>query len=252
MRTRSFAVLAALTAGLAASVPAAGGAAWAAGGAASAAGSGVLVARYLFDTGSTVVPDTSGHGHTLSVVAGHGGTVRRIVHGAGRALAFPAKCTAKAAKTCPHVVLQTPAAPDLNPGVRPIAWGASVLLPPNQTTKGQNVVQKGYSATTSQYKLQIDGLPGRPSCVMVDDRKPGIRLVRSTVSVADGRWHALECRRIGARLAILVDGVPRGAGTIPATLSVDNTGPLSVGGKGAYTDNDQFQGVLDNVWVRIG
>jgi hypothetical protein len=86
----------------------------------------------------------------------------------------------------------------------------------------------------------------------VDDRKPGIRLVRSTVSVADGRWHALECRRIGARLAILVDGVPRGAGTIPATLSVDNTGPLSVGGKGAYTDNDQFQGVLDNVWVRIG
>jgi hypothetical protein len=28
--------------------------------------------------------------------------------------------------------------------------------------------------------------------------------------------------------------------------------PLAVGGKGAFTDNDQFQGALDDVWVRIG
>jgi hypothetical protein len=28
--------------------------------------------------------------------------------------------------------------------------------------------------------------------------------------------------------------------------------PLSVGGKGSFTDNDQFQGILDDVWVQIG
>jgi hypothetical protein len=74
----------------------------------------------------------------------------------------------------------------------------------------------------------------------------------STVSVADDRWHALECRRSGTSLTVLVDGVPRGAATVPAALSVLNHIPLSVGGKGSFTDNDQFQGILDDVWVQIG
>ena len=249
MRSRSYAVLLALAAGFAAHAGGAGGPARAA---EPAATSAILVARYGFDSRSSAIADISGRGHTLTVVAGHGGAVRAIAHGAGRALAFPGKCTAKAAKICPHVVLQTPGAADLNPGTKPVAYGAAVLLAKNQTTKGQNVVQKGYSATTSQYKLQIDGAAGRPSCVLVDDTKPGIRLIRSSVSVADGTWHTIECRRIGPAFAILVDGVARGVSIVPATLSVNNTGPLSVGGKGAYRDNDQFQGALDNVWIRIG
>ena len=215
------------------------------------ADAGVLVARYTFDSSGAIM-DSSGRGHTLNLIAGHGGTVRSIVHGTGRALAFPAKCTAKAARTCPHAVLQAPAAADLNPGRRPIAYGASVLLARTQTTSGQNVVQKGYSTTSSQYKLQVDGVAGRPSCVLVDDRKPKIRLVRSAVSVADGQWHTLECRRAGSSFAILVDGVTRGTLTIQAALSVVNKSPLSIGGKGAYRDNDQFQGALDNVWIKIG
>lgn len=215
------------------------------------AGTGLVVARYTFDSSGAIV-DTSGRGHTLILVTGHGGTVRSIAHGTGYALAFPAKCTAKAARSCPHAVLQTPGAADLNPGSRSIAYGASVLLAKSQTTDGQNVVQKGYSATSSQYKLQVDGVAGRPSCVLVDDKGPTIRLVRSSVSVADGSWHTLECRRAGSSFAILVDGAIRGTLTIPAGLSVDNNGPLSIGGKGASRDNDQFQGALDNVWIRIG
>jgi hypothetical protein len=62
----------------------------------------------------------------------------------------------------------------------------------------------------------------------------------------------VECRRTGALFHILVDGATRGTLAVPATLSVNNTGPLSVGGKGSYRDNDQFQGALDNVWVSIG
>jgi hypothetical protein len=214
----------------------------------------VLVARYGFDTGAGVIADVSGRGHTLTIVAGHGGSVRPIAHGSGRALAFPAKCAkpARPAKACPHVVLQTPGTADLNPGIKPIAYGASVRLAQSQTTKGQNVVQKGYSVTTSQYKLQIDGHAGRPSCVLVDVAKRGIRLIRSVVSVADGTWHSIECRRVGPSFTIAVDGVIRGAGIVPATLSVSNPDPLSVGGKGASRNNDQFQGALDNVWVSIG
>ncbi|HEY7272537.1 MAG TPA: LamG-like jellyroll fold domain-containing protein [Actinoplanes sp.] len=245
MRSRSYTLAVALAAGLIAHVLGCGGAS-----AAPAVPTGVVVARYAFDAGAGA--DNSGRGHTLTVIAGHGGSVRTIAHGTGRALAFPAKCTAMAKRSCPHVVLQTRPAADLNPGTRPIAYGAAVRLARSQTTKGQNILQKGYSATTSQYKLQIDGAAGRPSCVLVDDRKPAIRLVRSSVSVADGAWHAVECRRAGAVFTIVVDRVVRGVLAIPAALSVRNGGPLSVGGKGASANNDQFQGALDNVWVRIG
>jgi hypothetical protein len=247
MRSRSYTLAIALAAGAVAHVSGCVGAA-----AAPATPAAVVVARYAFDAGGGTIADTSCRGHTLTVIAGHGGAVRAITHGTGRALAFPAKCRVKAKRRCPHVVLQAPPAADLNPGTRPIAYGASVRLARSQTTKGQNVLQKGYSATTSQYKLQVDGTAGRPSCVLVDDRKPTIRLVRSSVSVADGAWHAVECRRTGTAFTIVVDGVLRGVLAVPAALSVRNGGPLSVGGKGASANNDQFQGALDNVWVRIG
>jgi hypothetical protein len=193
--------------------------------------------------------DSSGHGHTLAVTSAHGGAIRTVTHGQGTALLFPAKCTAK---VCPHAALQAPTSADLNPGTKNFAYGASVLVRPGQTSPGQNVVQKGYAATSSQYKLQVDGVAGRPSCVLVDVRRRGIRVAHSSVTVADGRWHAVECRRTGTVLAVFVDGTRRGALQVPAGLDVSNTRPLSIGGKGAFADNDQFNGALDDVWVRIG
>jgi len=215
-----------------------------------AAAGGTLVAQYGFDGGrSRSIADESGNGHTLKLITGNGGTVSTVRHGAGHALRFPAKCTGKA--TCPHAALQSPSAASLNPGTRPISYGAKVLLSPRQTSKGQNVVQKGYSATSSQYKLQVDGAAGRASCVLVG-AQPGIKLITSSVSVADGTWHAVECRRTATALTVLVDGAVRGNRALVGGLSVANDRPLSIGGKGAYFDNDQFQGTLDDVWVRIG
>ncbi len=213
-----------------------------------AAAASVTVARYDFDGRSAALIDDSGHGHTMRLLTSRGGTVRPVLHGAGYGLQFPAKCGAK----CPHAVLQTRHAAELNPGRRPIAWGATVRLARSQTTSGQNIVQKGYSATSSQYKLQIDGRAGRPSCVLVDVRKRSIKLVRSSISVADGRWHTVKCHRSGTTFGILVDGRTRGLIRIPATLSVTNTHPLRIGGKGVYADNDQFHGAVDDVFVRIG
>jgi hypothetical protein len=215
-----------------------------------AAGPAVLIARYGFTPRrSGSIADESGHGHTLRIVAAHGGAVRSVVHGPGSALAFPAECHGR---DCPHVALQSPSSADLNPGVRDIAFGADVLLPAGQTSTGENIVQKGYSVTSSQWKLQVDGVAGRPSCVLVDDRRPTIRIAYSSVSISDGRWHALQCRRAGSTLAVFVDGVARGRTTVPAKLSVTNRRPLSIGAKGAFADNDQFDGALDNVWVQIG
>lgn len=216
-------------------------------------GPGKLVARYGFDgLRAALVADQSGQGHNLTVVTSHGGRVRLIKHGAGRALFFPAPCKAKIVSKCAHVALWSPSSADLNPGTADISYGASVELTAGRTSKGQNIVQKGYSTTSSQYKLQVDGKLGHPSCVVVDDKKPGIQFVRSSVTVANGRWHRVECRRSGGLLSVLVDGKLRGVKAIPPTLSITNTEPLAVGGKGAFRDNDQFQGALDDVWVRIG
>jgi hypothetical protein len=206
------------------------------------------IVRYSFD-GATPLADVTGNGHDLSPVSRHGGSFTTVAHGAGSALAFPPPCRAE---PCPRIALRAVTADDLNPGRRPLRYGASVRLATDETTKGENVLQKGYSARGSQYKLQIDGVAGRPSCVLVDDRRPDIHVAMSMVSVADDRWHTLECRRAGDRLTLLVDGVRRGAATVPPDLSVRNHIPLSVGGKGSFVDNDQFQGILDEVWVEIG
>ncbi|MDY7087477.1 MAG: LamG-like jellyroll fold domain-containing protein [Actinomycetota bacterium] len=218
-------------------------------GATTPAGAPVLMARYAFNGRSAPIADESGRGHTLRIISGHGGTVRAVAHGRGSALLFPPRCLER---ICPHVALQTPSTADLNPGARNISYGADVFLRPTQTSKGQNVIQKGYSTRGSQWKLQIDGVAGRPSCVLVGDRSPRIRMATSVVSVADSRWHRVRCTRIGGTLSVWVDNVLRGRIGIPPRLSVTNNRPMSIGGKGAYVDNDQFNGALDNVWVQIG
>jgi hypothetical protein len=194
-----------------------------------------VVARYSFDDG-----------HPLRTVAVNGGKVTAVRHGAGMAVQFPRKCSGGG---CPRVVLQAASTAALNPGAAAFRYGASVLLRRDQTTAGQNVLQKGYSAAGGQYKLQVDGSAGRPSCVLVGSR---IFLARSTVTAADGGWHRLECRRDGGVLLVVVDGVARGRASVPSGLSIRNSAPLSLGGKGAYPDNDQFRGALDDVWVSRG
>jgi hypothetical protein len=189
-------------------------------GPAAAAPAGDDTVRYTFD-GAAPLADVSGHGHDLTPVSRHGGSFATVAHGGGSALAFPPPCHAE---PCPRIALRATDTTGLNPGRRPIRYGAAVRLRSDETTKGENVLQKGYSARGSQYKLQIDGAAGHPSCVLVG----------------------------GTQLTILVDGVRRGSVTVPAELSVTNRLPFSVGGKGSYLDNDQFQGTLDEVWVDIG
>lgn len=215
--------------------------------AAHAAFVGTPVLRYSFDQGTPV--DESGHGHALTTYAVRGGATLAVAHGTGQALRFPKHC---AGKKCPRVVLQAASTEELNPGTAPFRYGATVLLPKQETTAGQNVLQKGYASTGGQYKLQVDGKAGRPSCVVVGTGSRVIHQARSPISVADGAWHSIECQRNGTLLTVVVDGVARATANLPANLSVSNRAPLSIGGKGAYAKNDQFQGTIDDLWIARG
>jgi hypothetical protein len=209
------------------------------------------VASYNFDTtiADGTFDDGSGHGHLLRAVLRNGGKVTMTPHGAGQALTFPPKCTGA---TCPRLVLQAADTPDLNPGTGVLRYGAGVLLTQAETSGGENILQKGYSTGGGQYKLQVDGVSGKPSCGMSDKDAAKLYIARSRTSIADGSWHALECRRTGPTLSILVDDQVQASVAIPATLSVVTAQPFSVGGKGAGANNDQFHGSLDDVWIHIG
>ena len=209
------------------------------------------VAAYNFDTtvADGTFDDGSGHQHLLRAVTRNGGAVKMVAHGAGQALAFPAEC---GGASCPRLVLQSADTPDLNPGAGPLSYGAAVLMAPTEAGGGQNVLQKGYAAGGGQYKLQVDGESGKPSCGMSGATDTTVRIARSRDSIADGEWHTLECRRSGATLAIVVDDLVKTSVAIPATLAVTTTQPLSLGGKGVGVDNDQFHGTLDDVWIKVG
>jgi hypothetical protein len=209
-----------------------------------------FVASYNFDTtiADGTFDDGSGNGHLLRAVVRNGGAVKLVPHATGQAVEFPRKC---ATDDCARLVLQAADTPDLNPGTAPLRFGATVKLSPAETGAGENIVQKGYSTSGGQYKLQVDGLSGKPSCVMSDKNSSTVHIARSRESIADGQWHGLECRRSGPTLSIVVDGQVTTSVAIPATLSVVTTQPLSIGGKGVGADNDQFHGSLDDVWVRV-
>jgi hypothetical protein len=220
-----------------------------------------VVANYNFDDGfdqAGVIYDDSGHGHTLRLASRHGGILRTESRGDGLALSYPKPCrapqrrTARAISDCPRVVLQASTSEELNPGTRPFAWGAMIKLPHNATGPGENVIQKGFRARTGQFKLQVDGVAGHPSCVLTETRTRAFHEVYARVSIADGLWHRVDCLRQRTRLMIVVDRRISAERRIPAGLMVSNDMPLRIGGKGVLRGNDQFNGAIDDVYVALG
>ena len=199
--------------------------------------------------GSTEYPDALGGPFAGRVVTARAGAVESVqgAPGRGLAVAFPSRCTAPTG--CPRAMVEVPADPALDPGEAPFAYGASVLLRADQTTVGSNVLQQGRFGTTGgQWKLQVDGDAGLPSCVLRSGTD--VLTVRSSVSVADGEWHRIVCRRDPTGLSIDVDAsVDRVAGH---TGSVSNTWPIRIGTPGVGDQDDQFHGRVDDVFLDIG
>lgn len=207
--------------------------------------------RYTFDGGIRRPITDAGGEHALLPLGQNGGELRLVPQGTGFAVAYPRRCTLARERDCPRAILQGLRDDSLNPGTRPIQYGASVLMDRSDLADGANVVQKGYSVGGgSQYKLQVDHLLGHPSCVIAGQRH-WIYRAEPWIDVADGRWHTLVCSRTSDRLAIVVDGVERAWVRVPPGLSIANPEPLRVGGKGPAKGNDQFAGEIDNVFVSI-
>jgi hypothetical protein len=221
--------------------------------AAPTAAAEVTVARYTFDgaqANGSAIADQSGRGLPLRVRSADGGALRVVARGTGRAIAFPARCTATAG-TCRRVILEGGDDADLDPGTRPFRFGATVRATAAQIGIGANVMQKGVATTESQWKMQI-GRRGAPNCVLVGRGSSRIYLVRSSVRVTDGAWHSIACRRSGATLTIFVDGTARGSVAVPTSVSVGNTLPLRLGGRNINARTDAYGGALDDVYAILG
>jgi hypothetical protein len=198
--------------------------------------------------GTTGYPDLEEGRFIGRVVTANGGTVARVPSADGEdfAVAFPAKCTATSG--CPRAMIEVRNDLALNPGSRDFEFGATVWLAPDQTTTGSNIVQKGrFGSEGGQWKLQVDSEEGVPSCVV--RAGTDILAVPSDVSISDSTWHRVVCRRDSTGVSIQVDDtLDRKDGR---TGSVDNEMPVRVGAPGVGDDDDQFSGLLDDVFLRI-
>ncbi|RSM45069.1 hypothetical protein DMB66_51515 [Actinoplanes sp. ATCC 53533] len=220
----------------------------------SAATAPVTVARYTFDGGAGAtgrVAENSGRGAVLTVRAADRGRVTFAGTGADKYAAFPAACPTKAT-SCPRALLEGADDPDLDPGTRLFRWGASVHLTRAQLTGSANVVQKGAVDTDSQWKMQIGARQGKAHCVVVGQGSAKVYLARSSVGVADAKWHDIMCQRSGPVLAVYVDGRERGRIGVPATLSIANSRPLRIGGPNLNARSELLHGRLDDVYARLG
>ncbi|MEU4557810.1 LamG-like jellyroll fold domain-containing protein [Actinoplanes sp. NPDC023936] len=212
-----------------------------------------LVARYNFDGGATGgrVADLSGRGGPLTVRSANNGLIAFTTLGAGRIASFPGTCAA-GATTCPKALLEAADDADLDPGARNFKWAASVRVTQAQLSGNANVMQKGVAGTASQWKMQISGKAGRAQCVMVAQGTGQKFTATSARPVADGSWHRVVCERAGTALSVSVDGAAGNRVTVPATLAVDNTMPLRVGGPNLQTGGDMYHGQIDDVYVQLG
>lgn len=228
---------------------------------ADAAGSDRL--RISFDGGApagtillagAVVMDVSGQGNHGVLASAYGGSVGLVAGPFGVAADFPGKCSSE---PCPNALIDIPGNQSLDPLTADFEWGARILLKANETAPGENVLQKGlYLEPGGQWKLQVDGSGGYPSCV-VSGKVPGQTTTRrvvlkASVSVANGVWHQVTCRRTAASgVQIVIDGVVRGTVSMPVVM-LDSAAHVSVGAKLVKpTDNDQFHGVLDDVFMSV-
>jgi hypothetical protein len=182
--------------------------------------------------------------HPLQLVAGR--------KGQGHGVAFPPPCPPAVEKTCPKEIIEVYPDTSLAPGRDKFEWGASVRLKQNQTAKGSNIVQKGFSlGGGSQWKLQVDGEKGHPSCVLVGLDDTEIHEVFADVSISDGAWYDITCKRTKDELVITVDGSHEKSTLIPKDLTISPPGPVRIGGKDLKRDNDQYFGTLDDVYVAL-
>ncbi|MGN6634925.1 MAG: LamG-like jellyroll fold domain-containing protein, partial [Oryzihumus sp.] len=187
---------------------------------------------------SQVMADASGRGHDgdiTNVTLGVPGDV-------GTAYSFDAATS----------IVRVPSADDLNPGTLPLQISAHLRVPASLTSGDYNVIQKGTAtASGGAYKLEISAKTGskfgHPDCAF--NSAAGKNRVFGKTSVADGKWHVVECHLSTTQAWVTIDGRD-GPKSARVAGSIANASALTVGGK---TNNTHyFNGDLDEVAITIG
>ena len=194
-------------------------------------------------------------GSVGTVLAAGNGVIelRQEAPGIGQRFAdFPPACDRA---VCPRAVVQVPDDPALDPMAADFAFGARVLMQPDDIASGSNLIQKGrFHSPGGQWKLQVDDLAGHPSCVFRGRGGSVLGgravVVQSRAGVADGRWHDVRCVRSAGGVSVVVDGeTVRRQVPVPP---IANSSPVSIGGPGVSVGDDQFHGGLDDVFLAAG
>jgi hypothetical protein len=214
----------------------------------------------------------------ISVVSENGGQVtsRESRTGQGDAVTFPRFDSTESAPRAVIRITGSGTSDDLNPGSADFAWGTDFAMDSGPTAEksstshdnGDNLVQRGLYGGT-QYKLQLDG--DRASCRLSGSTgAAGAVYVAAPVTLSPDVWYRAACKRSGETLKISVreydsTGEVVGAWYASQTSAVgfgevtysSPSIPMSVGGKldhsGALVTSasDQFNGSLDNVFLRL-
>lgn len=178
--------------------------------------------------------------------------------GNGGAALFPAAGSRGGAVLA---VTNTGATDVLSPGTRDFAFGADFRTVPGGKNDGDNLIQRGLADDVGQYKIEID--TGSVACTIKGTRASAT--VRVGHTVAPNVWYRVECGRTGSAVTVTLTRQDTGANwraskaTAVGSVSTKTAGtPLTVGGKLtpklaiATWDPDQYNGMVDNAFVRIG
>lgn len=241
--------------------------------------SGAELALTFEDTAGpgAVVPGTSNRGGaptSVTVTTRSGGRLVAAEGVDGVAVRFPAVRPDRPQPSQAALLVRPvlgPGDPDpLAPGEHDFVFGADVLLDAaseGASDNGDNVVQRGLYNDAAQYKLQIDHR--RPSCRFAGS--DGALVVRADTITVPGDWYRLTCSRTGTELALTMSRWDDGSWTETGRWSEQGdvgtldfpvarkaeAPPVSVGAKAdaageiPASSGDQFNGVLDNVYVDV-
>ncbi|MEJ7706505.1 MAG: UbiA family prenyltransferase [Nocardioidaceae bacterium] len=184
----------------------------------------------------------------------------------GDALRTPAYDPGQDSSRAVLKITNTTGEDDLNPGTSRFVFGADFTIDvkssdPLSTDNGDNLVQRGLSTDSTQYKLQLDHHV--VTCSFTGSG--GVFSISSTVTIEPDRWYRARCHRYLRSVAVVVtswsdDGNPttdtRSKSGSPGDLTpAQASTPLSVGGKlkgqTLLNANDQFNGQIDNVILQI-
>ena len=200
------------------------------------------------------------------VVARNGGVVRRVPGHSSAAARLPAFAGAKGGSRAVVRVRNAGTTEQLSPGRQRFEFGVEFALDRRSRgtrfDNGDNLVQRGRHKDAAQLKLQVERR--RPSCVVKGSRARVA--VTSPVRADPGRWYRVRCERDAGGVSLSVtrlrpDGssptVTTATGQDPGRLAFSRATPLSIGGKLSQSgriavSSDQFNGVLDNVYLSIG